>query len=481
MRNLLIYLLLFTTFLPKQTLEAQSNSYVIRDIKSFGAKGDGTTNDHEAFLKAALFFNKRGGNGKLTISKGIYKVGKQVITSGASNRFGWDGQDVLYFYNVENLAIEGAPGAVISYIRGLKFGSFDKNTGKAKQVKSPFVDRKAGANIGHCIYINHCKNVTVANIELDGNSNNLILGGPYGDKNWQLHHYGILIADSRGITIQQMNVHHFGLDGIYVANSKSSTKDVIKVEDSKFNYNARQGMTWAGGNDLIVRRCQFNHTGRGKFASAPAAGLDIEAEYAPVSGGKFEDCEFVDAVGSCLVANAGDVRNVTFSGCTFWSSSTWSIWVEKPGFNFINCKIYGSVVHGYDANTDQEATRFSNCYFEDRPYKGKLPPEGFLVESNHRRRMRFENCDFVANTKKLFWLQTASKLKADEKYQLINCTFKSRSSGFQQRDFIAVMRGVYQKNTIFLLNAAAKTKAYYIEDCCEKYNIDGGGNKITYE
>ena len=48
------------------------------DIKDFGAKGDGQTNDHDAFVAAAAAINKQGG-GKLIISPGTYIVGKQFV------------------------------------------------------------------------------------------------------------------------------------------------------------------------------------------------------------------------------------------------------------------------------------------------------------------------------------------------------------------------------------------------------------------
>ena len=54
-----------------------SQTYVTKSILEFGAKGDGKTNDHEAFVKAASFFTQRKGHGKLIIPRGIYIVGKQ--------------------------------------------------------------------------------------------------------------------------------------------------------------------------------------------------------------------------------------------------------------------------------------------------------------------------------------------------------------------------------------------------------------------
>jgi len=447
---------------------------LVRDIKSFGAKGDGRTNDHAAFERAAAFFNSRKGNGTLIIPRGIYIVGKQIITNGKEGRLNWEGQDVLHFSNVRNLTIKGMPGTVVRYTGGMKFGSFDPGSGKPRQGNSYFVDARYGASIGLCISIDQSQNVTIAGLELDGNQGAIVMGGIYGDVGRQLPHYGIFIQNSNNITVQEVNAHHFGLDGISVANVKSNTPDRIRLLGCKFNFNARQGLSWIGGNGLIAKNCQFNHSGKGKFSSAPAAGLDIEAEYGPISGGMFEACEFIDATGCCMVADVGNSRDIVFDNCTFWSSTAWSIWATRPGFTFTRCKIYGPIVHGYDAPNDKDATKFIQCTIEDRAYNGQQPAGQFLIETNNCRRVRFESCTITANYKKLLWLETPITWKPEEKYKFINCTLTANSSKFNQGDYIAVLRGAYYKNTVFKFS-----KKYYLNTCCGSYNIDAGGNKTV--
>ena len=61
-------LALFTGVFNFCSLTAQQT--VIINLRSFGAKGDGNTNDTDAFVKAAAFFNGSGGNGNMVISKG---------------------------------------------------------------------------------------------------------------------------------------------------------------------------------------------------------------------------------------------------------------------------------------------------------------------------------------------------------------------------------------------------------------------------
>src|SRR6476661_3879507 len=87
MKNVLALLLTFLF------THAQAQRFITKDIKFFGARGDGKTNDHEAFLKAADYFNKRGGHGKLFISKGIYIVGRQTFTAGKNGKSAYEGSD----------------------------------------------------------------------------------------------------------------------------------------------------------------------------------------------------------------------------------------------------------------------------------------------------------------------------------------------------------------------------------------------------
>lgn len=456
-------------------------SFITRDIKSFGAKGDGKTNDQVAFEKAAAFFNARKGNGKLVISKGNYVVGKQTFTAGKNGKPAYEGANVLFFTGVQNLTVQGTTGTKLKYINGLKYGAFNPETGKPDEHGGGyFVNWAYAATGGHCILIDNSTNVTISTMELDGNSGTMVLGGSYGDVGRQLPHYGIFIQNSHNVTVEKVNLHHFGLDGICVANIKSDKKDNIKLLDSRFEYNSRQGFSWIGGNDLLVKNCKFNHTGQGKFNSAPGAGVDIEAEYGPIRNGVFENCEFINNKGCALVADSGDSGNCTFKNSTFWGVENWSIWVTKPAYTFIGCNIYGSIVHGYNSPTDADATKYISCRFEDKPYKGRDVFGTFLIESNGMRRVSFTNCTMVSNKKKLFWLYMPANYQPEEKYRFNGCHFISKAS-FSPGDYGAIFRGVRYKNTWFeFTNPVARRNGNGLNDCCEAFNVDLGGNKTTW-
>ena len=455
-----------------------AQSFEQKTIGFFGAKGDGKTNDQPAFNKAADYFNKRGGNGKLIISKGIYIVGKQTFTGGQLNKAAYEGEDVMRIVNVQNFSITGESGAKLQYQNGMRMGSFSPVTGKENKNGNNFVNKSFAAIPGVCFYIINSTSVTISNIELDGNNQNIILGGTYGDVGRQVAHTGIFILNSKKILVDNMNVHHFGLDGIIVSNKPTNTPDNIQLTNSSFVYNSRQGLSWVGGNQLNVKNCKFNHTGKSKFSSPPGAGVDIEAESGSAKNGIFENCEFTDNTGPALVANNGSSSDCTFTDCTFWGTTSWSIWVTKPGYSFRHCNIYGSIAHGYNSPNDNDATKFYDCTFEDKPYDGKPPYGNFLVETNGVNRMLFSNCNFISHTKKLCWFVSSAK-NEDEKYQISNCTFVINNSNLPANDFVGMMKGAAIKNSTFTFtDPDAKKKRYYIAGYGEASNADLGGNKV---
>ncbi len=463
------------------TFFANAQSYVTQNIKFFGAKGNGKTNDHKAFQKAAAYFNQRGGNGKLIISKGTYIIGKQTFTGGQQNKPAYSGENVLQLTNIKNFVIEGGNGTILKYMNGMRMGTFSYKTGEAyDHGNATFTDITYAAIPGICILIENSYNIKIFNIKLDGNSQNIIPGGVYGEKGWQLPHYGIFIMNSKNIFIDRINAHHFGLDGIAVSNIKTDIPDKIKITNSTFEYNTRQGFSWVGGNDLYVKKCKFNHTGKGKFRTSPGAGLDIEAESGPIRNGVFEDCEFIDNMGLGMGADSGDSGDCTFNNCTFWGTSYYSVWITKPNFNFNHCNIYGCAAPGYSSPDKKNATKFFDCHFEDKPYKGQAAYSVYLVESNDAKYTSFTKCAFVSNYKKLCWF--SSNYPKEERYQFVQCTFTIKNTNLPDGDFVGITRGMTLKNCTFTFtDPNAKKKRYNFG--AENVPVDGdvNGTKIFYK
>lgn len=453
-----IKLILFFIFI----LLSNAFSQVIVSIKDFGAKGDGKTNDQIAFEKASKFLNSKKQNVQLFLPKGTYIVGGQSEKN--TNNIYIEGSTVLELNNLSHIKIFGENGTKIKYADKLKFGSFNPSTSLPNGNKTPFNDKSKIAQIGCAILMKNCTSIEISNIELDGNLPNVILGSPWGDTGYQLWHYGFHISYSKNIIISHVNTHHFACDGISVSGSGKEEMN-IKLLNSSFEYNGRQGFSWIGGKGVYVENCKFNHTGKSKLSSSPSAGIDIEAEDGnEVKNGQFLNCEFINNVGCGLLAETGPSKNITFTNCTFWGTTNWSAWVNKPKYTFNTCNFYGSFVHGYVTTKFEDATKFYGCNFEDKKYNGQEVYGSMLFESDGRKMMIFENCVFTANRKKIMWFNGIYTSNEIEKAVFKNCVINVKNQNLIKGDFFAVMRKMKMENVTFNYSFPKENKYYLSAD-----------------
>ncbi|TVT41788.1 hypothetical protein FNT36_10220 [Hymenobacter setariae] len=418
---------------------AAAQAVLHKDLKKdFGALGNGRANDHAAFVRAADFFNQRAktpagaGRAVLHIPAGVYRIG-QPNTSSLG--------DALSFVGCRNLSIVGADSATteIRYADSLRYGAFDPTTHAVyESPKAFFTEWSWGVGGGIAMSLQDCENVQVTNLTINGNSEHLLVGGHWGDTGIQQSFDGIFVRNSRHVRLSKLAVHHFGRDGIQVLSHLAKKLDDpaqedILLENSRFDYNGRQGLSITGVNGLRAVNCSFSHTGRvvipalGKpLYSNPGAGVDIEPEGGYVANVRLENCRFVDNAGQGIVSDRyGDgpptTKNIVIRNCLLWGITNWSAWVRQTDFLFENCRIYGAFVTGCALRT--EATRFVGCTFEDRPYHGQPAYGQHLVYSNKEARaMSFTNCRFVGTRNGLLYAATAAADSASA-FRLQNCTF----------------------------------------------------------
>ena len=391
----------------------------IISIKSFGAKGDGISNDHEAFEKASAYINKAGQQITLLIPYGTYIVGKQ--TAGAE----WllDGHNVMKLTNCNDIEIQGEKRngrySKIKYRNGLYYGSFYPGKGQSLKPKcapgSDYYNKKTCASIGTCFNIDQCNTVSISNIEIDGNQEGMIIGGNYGDKGIQINHRGLHLSNSKDAKLENIFVHHLGLDGIEVAGSTNTQlKNVASL------YNGRQAMSWTDGNRLKANNCQFSYSGYGRIGSAPGSGLDSEPERGnDISDGQFTDCEFMYNSGVGLVndRNSNLVSNIIFQRCTFLGYSNWAISMSGTRVKFIDCNIYGHCTHmvnNNDVKSPEDITLFKKCTFSN-VYKNRLCKKisPFMLEFNNEK-VRFEDCIIRSFDVGFLWYQNNDRQKGLE-------------------------------------------------------------------
>jgi hypothetical protein len=138
--------------------------------------------------------------------------------------------------------------------------------------------------------------------------------------------------------------------------------------------------------------------------SAPAAGVDIEAETAkPIRDLTFAHCKFMDNAGVGMLADSGDSADARFTDCNFIGTTTWSAWPLKPNFRFNGCTFVGAVVHPFpDERDSSRATQFFDCRFTDDPalsptgrvFEGGEKPGEPIVNMAESKNVLFDRCTF---------------------------------------------------------------------------------------
>lgn len=322
------------------------------NVKDYGALGDNSHNDTQAFIDASTALRAAGG-GTLLIPFGVYRVGLQTLAGQMGKGYAYSSVDVINISGCSKpVVIEGC-GAIIRAIDNLHYGSFDPVTGNPYYPASmPFTNANYAAGAYRLVVLlNNTDSVTVRNLEIDGNNTHMIIGGGWGDKGIQLNGYGILSMNNAELLLSNIYVHHTALDGVYISQGSTQTpftptsaRTPVTLIQVRSEYNGRQGMSWGGGSGLTAINCQFNHTGRGGVGSSPQAGVDIEAERGAIRNGLFINCEMINNVGLAMGSDSGDSADVFFNGCTFLGTTNFTMLTRKPRMHYQDCTISGMII-----------------------------------------------------------------------------------------------------------------------------------------
>lgn len=394
--------------------------------EDFGAKGDGVTNDSEAFRALAEQVNRAGG-GVVEFRRATYIVGAQRRRTGGGPAF--ETARLLEFEGCTRPLIVRGNGSTIRCAPGLHYGSFDPGTARPSRRPLPYYDRNEVATpYSWMIMAKDCSGpIEISDFELDGNLRQHRLGGLWGDGGRQIHAYGIGLYNNRGSEIvRNVHTHHHALDGLIIDGLDRDRRTRSRIEGVRSEYNARQGCSLVGGRGYDFVNCRFAHTGKAGLSSAPGAGVDIEAEDKRVRDLTFSDCEFVDNSGVGLLADSGDSEGAVFRRCTFVGTTTWSAWPKKPGFRFHDSTFVGAIVNAFaDPERAERATKFYNCTFRDDPaltptravHRGHADT---IAELSSHPNVAFSGCTFrLTHRATLPWTNAVT-------YE--NCTMTQRST-----------------------------------------------------
>jgi hypothetical protein len=427
-----------------------THQYIYGDVRRYGAVGDGVTNDTTAFQHLAAVINASGG-GVGTIPEATYIVGRQSITGSIGQNNSYVAEPILRIQGCTKPVLISGYGAKIKIASGMKLGAFDPVSGVAV-AQTADQDYRADISWGIIDLYYNTGRVTVEGLELDGNISGIILGGRMPDASgWQCSAYGVRVYNTPS-TFRDINSHHHGLDGFALGwegeADTSATGQRFSLSNCSATYNARQGLSWVGGNGLTAINCQFSNTGKSTFASQPGAGVDIEAESAVIRRGTFINCEMINNEAGGIVADSGDSADVTVIGCSLHSATQYSVWCTKPRFKFIDCEFGGTALGNYTATEEINRTLFLNCSFSTEFTHG-YAIYGTAVVSAAGNPI-YDGCDFYTTNAavNLGDISTTSIIR--------NCTFKQNGSVAA-----ATVRGIHEGSCTYTLTTGSNDMTGY--------------------
>jgi len=424
--------------LSAQGLRAQPRPGKPVTPEMFGARGDGSSDDTDAFKALGEWLSRHGGIAQLR--RTVYRVGRniaQTATETAGHSYTFLPARVLYINGARAPVRIVGNGATLRAARGYRFGTFAPN-GRATKHVPPYYGKEVAAAYYGMVEIENCRAaVEIVDLRLDGNMEEAQIGGPWGDAGYQLPGSGLILRNNAAPwRISRVYSFHHPLDGMIVDEAAGSAGSV--VEDCDLFENGRQGVSLVGGEAIAFVRTKFRRTRRGtSVKSPPGAGLDIEGEGKEVRAPTFVDCEFSDNEGGGMIAAEGRARGASFTRCKFVGTTYWSAWPNKPGFAFDDCTFVGAMTNVYGSTVAGEATRFRRCRFTDDP---ALSPTGQvygrdgagkpIVDLSDNPNVLFDACRFdLTGRTRLPW-STRSVIYKD-------CTFS------QKAPEIAYTRGTF--------------------------------------
>jgi hypothetical protein len=266
----------------------------IINVKDFGAKGDGKSDDYDALQSAASALCKVPG-ATLLFSEGTYRIGRYRIGGGPKEN------------KVQNVRYVGCKGNTITGVKAKieVDGNFRRSADKKGNGSSTsYADTVVPFEMIQSSGFRIIGFEIVGNVGKTSRDPNVAVGGAAG----------ILTLKCRDYFIEDVTVSGFAGDGIRLGEDSQSADQGVHLVNVTSTNNARQGLAIINVHGADVVNSAFNNNGRtGVYGSYPAsAGVAIEpvryeSQTDPAGGITFDKCRFEENIGPQFLSERPDL------------------------------------------------------------------------------------------------------------------------------------------------------------------------------
>lgn len=252
--------------LAQTETQLENITYKRVNVRDYGAKGDGVTDDSQAIIEAISALDINGSI--LEFPSGVYLHGDGVTTGLSYESETLNGQliplrtqsadvgrDIRFLFNsFKNLTIIGNNSTIVS----------NELNGETRN--------------NAIFHFQNCENLKVYDIKLDGNieTRKPILGD-YDDGTGKIWRSNLNVLTCRNVYFKNVTSTHSMLDGIIAFSYNSDNSYNHVYEECVCNYNYRQGLTLSSVNDVDVIRGEYSHNAT-IYGTLPKSGIDVEAD-----------------------------------------------------------------------------------------------------------------------------------------------------------------------------------------------------------
>lgn len=327
----------------------------------FGAFVDSVKDDTYQIQALAKYIEKNSG-GQVAFGRGPRLIGSYQVFDAGSDIINAmpvvnNTEGVFAVRNCTNPVVVFSNGAKFKWAGGTYFGTFNKNTKEPTTYEDP--DATYGYAGNMLSFFNNNDVVISGSLELDGNIDNYIIGGNSQSDGIQMPGNGVRAYANKSFNAKNIYTHHHGLDGVMIGYAGLSSNHINyyphTLENVRSMYNARQGLSWVGGNSLTATNCDFSFTGKNtKLATAPIGGIDIEPEGSVCINGTFINCRTHQNKGVGVLSSIGaeKPKNIRFIGHDSLAvsgdqASFWIDFLDKG--QFIDCTFNGKGINAGDS------------------------------------------------------------------------------------------------------------------------------------